>query len=144
MADSVSPVGAGPGVFAGRPVSPRAAPGFFGARPDVTVQAQEALQARRLSTQLLSTLMTRDGRLLKPPQWPPAPVGPSPLQASHAADSLGTLRAAEDIIQAASAGPPTAEGRRIAAEAFMMEAQAQRDFVMQQAQEMSGRRQWLA
>lgn len=79
-----------------------------------------------------SALVTQDGRNLRAPA-PPAVAG----------DSGEAIRAAEDIIQAAFSAPPTAEGRRIAAEAFVMEAQAQREFQIQQAQGMGGR-QWTA
>jgi hypothetical protein len=104
------------------------------------VQLQEALQKRKVSSELLSTLMTPDGRFFRPPQI--APMRQTALPANS--DSLAAIRSAEDIIQAAFAGPPTAEGRRIAAEAFLMEAQAQREFELQQAQGTSARRQWMA
>jgi hypothetical protein len=151
---------------------PSTAPAVRSARPAVDIEMQQALQTARVSTQLFSTLMTPEGRFLRPPASAPgqghggfmAMSSPSsgswqaraswqaagsagwasPRGGAGNGNSLAAIRAAEDIIQAASAGPPTAEGRRIAAEAFLMEAQAQRDFMSQQAQGMAGRRQWMA
>jgi hypothetical protein len=163
MADSVNPIVRVPDAYGARVTAARSTPGAGAAaapapRPAVAIQMQEALQTRRLSTLLFSTLITQDGRFLRAPSAAPARASAlfgaaaapshgvlSPLVPSRgAADSLASVRVAEDIIQAASARPPTAEGRRIAAEAFLMEAQAQRDFVTQQVQGMAGRRQWMA
>jgi hypothetical protein len=149
--------------------APSAAPAVRSARPAVDIEMQQALQSARISTQLFSTLMTPEGRFLRSPAGAPGPgqagfmamssaapsgswqaraswqaagsAGPSAFAAPRAGlgggDSLAAIRAAEGIIQAASAGPPTAE-------AFLMEAQAQRDFMSQQALGMAGRRQWMA
>jgi hypothetical protein len=184
MADPFNAIVGGADPYAARLVGQRQspAPGATGSqpsRPQVTIQMQEALEARRVSSALFSTLMTRDGRFLRAPSeeqagasgLPGAPTGSKSLlatnpaapgsrqareswqraagwqshqSASNVADSLASIRVAEGIIQAASAAPPSVEGRRIEAEAFLMEAQAQREFESQQAQGMAGRREWMA
>ncbi len=187
MADSVSAIVQVPDPYAARLLTPRStlvggtqAPAHPAQTSPAaaTIQLQETVQRRRLSSELFSTLMTQDGRFLRPPQGPaggaaavtpragtpparaswqagsswqggvsrqePAMNRPAaPQMAAPSGDSLESIRAAEDIIQAAFSAPPTAEGWRIAAEAFVMEAQAQRDFQLQQAQGMS-RREWTA
>ena len=190
MADSISAAIGGPDQYSARVRRTTAASslGTAPGSPVSNVQLQQTLQQRRVSSELLSTLVTSDGRFLRPPgaeapvraEGAPAPgrspAAAGPLQARQSGSAAGALqatrssapqgpaqpwtarqaapasgsdttaaiRSAEDIIQAAFAGPPSAEGRRIAAEAFLMEAQAQREFEVQQGQGSAARRQWMA
>jgi hypothetical protein len=167
MADSISAASSGPDPYSARVQRTTAAPAAstLGTLPGSlasNVQLQQALQQRKVTSELLSTLMTSDGRFLRPPQAERPARAEASLQAAGSAsqkpswnwqakqaapaagsDAMAAIRSAEDIIQAASAGPPSAEGRRIAAEAFLMEAQAQREFEVQQ-QGTAARREWMA
>jgi hypothetical protein len=179
MADSISAAIGGPGPYSARVQRATVAPAAsnLGTVPgslSSNVQLQQALQQRQVTSALLSTLVTSDGRFLRPPQaesparaggtLTPARTAAGPAQdwrssaaqgpaqpwttrqgaPTSGSDTMASIRSAEDIIQAASAGPPSAEGRRIAAEAFLMEAQAQREFEIQQEQGAATRRQWMA
>ena len=158
MTDPVRSVVQGPDPR--RLVSSRPAPssGMPASAPVADARMSHAVPPRTAAAPS-QQLVTQDGRFLRPTPSAAAPGASAPSTASTPAaaapaspappggaspqDSRDAIRAAEDIIQAAFSGPPTAEGRRIAAEAFVMEAQAQRDYLVQQARGMGGR-QWSA
>jgi hypothetical protein len=134
-------------------------PGALAAASNLALQ--ETLQAGRVSSTLLSSLMAPDGRFFRAPaplalpsagqagaQRPNlplqealeagrvdsallsgimAPTPPSrPWGSMMSTGPQSTLTTAEEIMGAASVGPPSVQKSRIAQEAYQMEIQAQR------------------
>ena len=112
-----------PPVFAAPANGAGTTPGFTGAAstaalPPAGAPLLEAEQAGRTTSTLLSGLMG--------PGRPPA--GSFGVSGYASGDALGAMRTAQDVLQAVSAGPPSAQDMRIANEAYRMEAQAQLDY----------------
>ena len=149
MADPISATSRGPDLYSARVQRSSLA----AAAPNVStlpgslasnLQLQEILQKRRFSSELLSTLMTSDGRFLRPAQIPPTTQSASSTMIQGTAQSSWATHGSRQSPGVSASILQPAEGRRIAAEAFLIEARAQRQFELQQAQGIAARRQWMA
>ena len=97
--------------------------------PPAGARLLETEQAGRTTSTLLSGLMGS-----------PQPAG----AAGPTGDSLTTIRAAQEVIQAVGTTAPSAANMRIANEAYQMEAQAQQQYAQGVAGQGQGRWEWFA